>query len=82
MDNVIALHPGKIALNIESPEEMLQRMTKEAAYCDKAVVVLITDAGGVWKVDFQMASMSNAETIISLDIVKSVIMDTVLGKCS
>lgn len=80
MDNVITLHPGKIALNIETPEEMMRRMTKEAVYCDKAVVVLITDAGGVWKVDFQMASMSNAETIISLDIVKSVIMDTVLGK--
>ena len=80
MDNVVALHPGKIALNVETPKEMLQRMMGEAADCDKAVLVLITDAGGVWKVDFQMASMSNAETIISLDIVKSVIMDTVLGK--
>ena len=80
MDNVVTLHPGKIALNVETPEQLLQRMLGEAAQCDKAVVVLITDAGGVWKVDFQMASISNAETIISLDIVKSVIMDTVLGK--
>lgn len=80
MDNVVALHPGKIAMNLETPEEMMQRMEGDAKLCDKALLVLITDVGGVWKVDFQMASMSNAETIISLDIVKSVIMDSVLGK--
>lgn len=80
MDNVVTLHPGKIALNLESPHEMVCRMLGAVRDCDKAVVVLITDAGGVWKVDFQMASLSNAETIIALDIVKSVIMDTVLGK--
>lgn len=79
LDNVVALYPGLPKPNVEMPEQMVQRMLRDAAESDKALVVLIKDVGGVWKVDFQLASLSNAETIIALDIVKATIMKSVLG---
>lgn len=80
-DKIVNLFPERSKVVVESPADMIGRMNSELFHADRAVLVLIKDVGGVWKVDFQVANMNNTETSLCMDIVKGTIMDGILGKC-
>jgi hypothetical protein len=47
---------------------------------DKALVIMINDRAGVWDTQWNVAGLSNSETLLALEIVQRLIMDCVLGK--
>lgn len=80
MDKVVTMFPDKVVIKNESPTELLTRMIPISLLADKAVVILISDRAGTWNVEFHNAQMNNSEVVISLEIVKEVIINSILGK--
>ena len=78
MADIVTLFPSTTTINIESPQNMLKRLSDTVV--DKALVLLIKDVGGTWLVDFEVASMDNSETLLATEILKTRIIDAILGK--
>ena len=80
MDKVVTLFPDQTMVEKETPQELLLRLNGVVKNANKAVVILIDERAGKWKVDFHTASTTNAETIIAFEIVRETIMNAILGK--
>jgi len=80
MDKVVTLFPDQVMVTHETPAQLLKRLDRVVVDSNKAIVILIDDRAGKWKVDFHTASTTNAETIIAFEIVRETIMNAILGK--
>jgi hypothetical protein len=65
---------------LDTPDMLINRVSVVAEQYDKALVIMINDRAGVWDTQWNVAGLSNSETLLALEIVQRLIMDTVLGK--
>ena len=79
IDNVVRLFPKQQELGIETVEEMMVRVGPMLVGANRAVLLLVNDVGGQWEVHLATANMSNAEANLAVDIVKDLIIGTVVG---
>ena len=81
MSLIFNLFPHKQAdISTETPPEMFTRLAEqERLSCTRSVVILINDRAGSWEVRLETCAMSNAETNLALDIVKDLVLTTVIS---
>lgn len=78
MTNLINLFPNTNDVQIETPEQLLERCLPVIKGCDKLIIIAVDDRAGFWQTNIFKAGASNADANLAIDIVKKHLMETIV----
>ena len=80
MDKIVDLFPNNERAKKETPKHLFERIIPEVQQSNRALVLLIDDRAGVWKIMHHTANLSNAETMMAIELIKDLILATTKGE--
>jgi hypothetical protein len=79
LTNITNLFPNIVDVQVETPEQLLERTMPILKACDKMIIVTVDDRAGFWQTNIFKAGASNAEANLAIDIVKKHLMETIVS---